>query len=50
MRMLISSGTVAQVEEETYAHTPKSLAFLEGGARDFWNLWQDNSFIYHITC
>ncbi|KAH8648779.1 O-methyltransferase [Tricladium varicosporioides] len=46
MRMLISSGTIAQVDEETYSHTPKSLAFLEGGARDFWNLCMNMKYCF----
>lgn len=39
MRMLTGTGIVLETGEDTYAHTPKSMAYLEGGAVDFFNLW-----------
>jgi len=39
MRMLTATGIVALTGEDTYAHTPKSLAYCEGAAFDFWRLW-----------
>ncbi|EPE31358.1 S-adenosyl-L-methionine-dependent methyltransferase [Glarea lozoyensis ATCC 20868] len=38
MRMLTGTGVVALTGEDTYAHTPKSMAYLEGAAVDFFNL------------
>ncbi|KAF4625303.1 hypothetical protein G7Y89_g12866 [Cudoniella acicularis] len=38
MRMLTGTGIVALTGEDTYAHTPKSMVYLDGGALDFWNL------------
>jgi hypothetical protein len=37
--MLTGTGVIALVGENTYAHTPKSMAYLEGAAVDFFNLW-----------
>lgn len=39
MRMLTGTGIIALTGEDTYAHTPKSLAYCEGAAVDFWRLW-----------
>ncbi|KAG9238891.1 hypothetical protein BJ875DRAFT_286176 [Amylocarpus encephaloides] len=39
MGMLTGTGVTAPVGEDTHAHTPKSMAYLEGGAVDFFNLW-----------
>ena len=39
MRMLTGTGIVALTGEDEYAHTPKSLAYIEGAAVDFFNLW-----------
>jgi hypothetical protein len=39
MRMLTGTGIIALTGEDTYAHTPKSLAYCEGAAYDFWRLW-----------
>ena len=45
MRMLTGTGVVALTGENTYAHTPKSMAYLEGAAVDFFNLWYDPLFV-----
>jgi hypothetical protein len=37
--MLTGTGIVALTGDDTYAHTPKSLAYLQGAGADFWNLW-----------
>ena len=39
MRMLTGTGIIELTGDDTYAHTPKSLVYLEGAAVDFWNLW-----------
>jgi hypothetical protein len=39
MRMLTGTGYVALTGEDTYAHTPKSLVYLQGAEVEFWNLW-----------
>jgi hypothetical protein len=39
MRMLTGTGIIELTGEHTYAHTPKSLAYCEGAAVDFWRLW-----------
>jgi len=39
MRMLTGTGVVELTGDDTYAHTPKSLAYLQGAGADFWNLW-----------
>ncbi len=39
MRMLTGTGIIALTGEDTYAHTPKSRAYLNGAAMDFFNLW-----------
>lgn len=39
MRMLTGTGIVTETGEDTYAHTPKSIAYLEEKAADFFNLW-----------
>lgn len=39
MRMLTSTGIIELTGEDTYAHTPKSRAYLDGAAMDFFNLW-----------
>jgi hypothetical protein len=52
MRMLTGTGVIALVGENTYAHTPKSMAYLEGAAVDFFNLWYRqiyNRVIYVLT-
>lgn len=41
MRMLTGTGIIALVAEDTYAHTPKSMTYLEGAAVDFFNLWYE---------
>lgn len=38
MRMLTSTGVIELTGEDTYAHTPKSRAYLNGAAMDFFNL------------
>ncbi|KAK0118195.1 hypothetical protein ONS95_012499 [Cadophora gregata] len=38
MRMLTSTGVIELTGEDTYAHTPKSRAYLDGAAMDFFNL------------
>ncbi|KAI9054704.1 hypothetical protein LZ554_001856 [Drepanopeziza brunnea f. sp. 'monogermtubi'] len=38
MRMLTSTGIIALAGEDTYAHTPKSKAYLDGAAMDFFNM------------
>lgn len=38
MRLLTGTGIIALTGEDEYAHTPKSLAYLQGAAVDFWNL------------
>jgi len=52
MRMLTGTGIIELTRDDTYAHTPKSLVYLQGAAVDFWNLW----YVYkhspqsYITC
>ncbi|KAH6716821.1 O-methyltransferase [Leptodontidium sp. MPI-SDFR-AT-0119] len=38
MRILTSTGIIELTGEDTYAHTPKSRAYLDGAAMDFFNL------------
>ncbi|CZT43762.1 related to O-methyltransferase B [Rhynchosporium secalis] len=38
MRMLTSTGIIELTDEDTYAHTQKSRAYLDGAAMDFFNL------------
>jgi hypothetical protein len=38
MRILTGTGVVALKGEDTYAHTPKSLAYLQGAAADYFGL------------
>ncbi|TVY26782.1 O-methyltransferase [Lachnellula hyalina] len=38
MRMLTGTGIIELTGDDTYAHTPKSLVYLQGAAVDFWNL------------
>jgi len=39
MRMLTGTGIIALTGEDEYAHTPKSMVYLEVAAADFWRLW-----------
>lgn len=39
MRMLTGTGIIVSTGIDTYAHTPKSLAYLQESALDFFNLW-----------
>lgn len=39
MRMLTGTGLIVSTGIDAYAHTPKSLAYLQESALDFFNLW-----------
>ncbi|RDL38845.1 O-methyltransferase [Venustampulla echinocandica] len=47
MRILTGTGVVALAGEDTYAHTPKSMTYLQGAAFDFWNLCINMSYSYY---
>ena len=40
LRMLSSTGILEAVEEDVFAHTRFSLAYIEGSEVDFFTLWR----------